>query len=222
MTVSLDLSTVPSASAQILAQYDYEDLEFRGLGLEAVRIWPARVEPTNGVALRLDLGLVGPRVRINPTARYWASTLNSAEVSRLAAQIILVCERQPDVTCPERLDLGEIKISDLELSLDGHLLLLGEQPLTPYVGLAVALHLLNGSGDFIDGTFVEDLLDTVAPGIGPMAGIQVRLGSAISIHTEARFMIASDIRYSSVGIGGVWTLPGPRVDLAAALRHVSR
>jgi hypothetical protein len=220
--VLLALFVATPSSAQLLAQYDYEDLEFRGIGLEGSRIWPARIEPTNGLALRLDLGLVGPRVRITPSARYWASTLNSAEVTRLSTQIILVCERQPGVTCPEELDLGEIKVSDLELTIDGHFLLLGEQPVSPYVGLGVALHLLNGSGDFIDDTFVEDLLDSVAPGIGPLGGIQVRLGDAIAIHSEARFMLASDVRYTSVGIGAVWTLPGPRSDVAATASPAGR
>ncbi len=218
----LSLGTAAGASAQLLAQYDYEDLEFRGVGAEALRVWPAGVKPANGVGLRLDLGLIGPRVRIMPTARYWGSSLNATEVDRLASQIILVCERQPDPSCPEELDLGEVKLSDLELAIDGHFLVLGDRMISPYVGAGLALHLLNGSGDFINGTFVEDLLDSVTPGLGALGGVTINLASSLAIGAEARFMLASDVRYSGVSVGGVWTLPRPLANASDLLGRSSR
>lgn len=220
--LALCVGFATAASAQLLAQYDYEDLEFRGVGAEALRVWPVGVEAANGVGLRLDLGLIGPRVRIMPTARYWGSSLNSTEVDRLASQIILVCERQPDPSCPAELDLGEVKLSDLELAIDGHFLVLGDRMISPYVGAGLALHLLNGSGDFINGTFVEDLLDSVTPGIGALGGVTVRLASSLAIVAEARFMLASDVRYSGASVGGVWTLPRPLANAADLLSRYSR
>jgi len=147
---------------------------------------------------------------VSPSARFWASSLDRAEVDRLAEQIILICERQVAQSCPAQLDLGEVKLSDLELAVEAHYLPFSVARVTPYLGLGVSLHLLNGRGDFIDGTFVEDLLDSVAPGIGPILGIDVRLGSAITLGAEARLMLASDVRYGAVGLNGVWSLPGPR------------
>jgi hypothetical protein len=199
-------------AAQGLADYDYEDLEFRGIGVEAGHIWPERVEPVTTFGLRLDLGLIGPRIRIVPSARFWSSSLEEREVDRLAEQIVEVCQRQGDVNCPTRLDLGQVDLSDLELTTDAQVLLLNRGPVTPYLGFSAGLHLLNGRGDFIDNTFVEDLLDTVSPGIGASLGSNVRIVSALELGIEARFTLASDVRYAGVGAVGVWTLPRPAPD----------
>lgn len=189
--------------------YDFRDLEFQGIGFEAGHIWPERVVSTTTFALRLDLGFVAPGTRIVPTARYWSSSLAADEVDRLAMQIVLVCERQVNVTCPAELDLGEVRLSDLELGLDAQHLFFMNRRITPFVGASIGLHLLNARGDFIDGTFVEDLLDTVSPGVGPTLGVNLRLGSSFQIMSEVRLMLASDVRYASLSAGGVWTLPTP-------------
>lgn len=210
------------AQAQLLEQYDYEDLEFRGIGIEAMRVVPNRIQRANGIGIRADLGLIGPHVRVMPTARYWGSRLNDAEVARLASQIILVCERQETAACPDTLDLGEVRFSDLELSLDGHFLLVGDRMVAPYLGAGLSLHQLNGSGDSIDGTFVEDLLDSVAPGIAGLAGVSVRFAPTLAVLAEARFMLASEVRYASVAIGGLWTLPRPAPPTTALLRSPNR
>src|SRR5262245_46214649 len=104
---SLDLRTNPTTvlllallcsarplSAQILTQYDYEDLQFRGVGIEVGRVWASEIEPANAFGLRADLGYVGPHLRIEPTARFWSSKLDRSEVNRLSNQIVLVCQRQ--------------------------------------------------------------------------------------------------------------------------------
>jgi hypothetical protein len=199
-------------ATQAWEDYNFRDLEFRGIGVEAGQVWAARVEPTTNYALRLDLGFISTGIRIAPTARFWSSSLASDELDRLSRQIVLVCERQVDVTCPAKLDLGEVRLSDLELAVDAQYLLFVNRRLSPFIGFGAGLHLLNGRGDFVDGTFVEDLLDTVSPGIGPTFGLNLRAASALQFHGEVRFMLASDVRYASFSGGGVWTLPRPAVN----------
>lgn len=198
--------TAPAAG-QAWEGYGYEDLEFRGVGIEAGRIYPTNVDPTNYFGIRADLGFVGPRIRFIPSARYWSSAMQAAELHRLSEQIILVCERQDGLTCPEELDLGQVSRSDLELSVDAHYTFLADRTLSPFLGASLGLHLLNGRGDFIDGTFIEDLLDTVSPGIGPLMGLNVRVGSSLQLAAEARFVLASDLRYIGFGANLLWTLP---------------
>jgi hypothetical protein len=217
LLVVLGLVAPGSLFAQDLAQYDYEDLEFRGIGAEGGMVWPVRVEATNYFGARVDLGFIGPRVRISPAARFWSSRLVDEEVDRLAEQIILVCERQGNQMCPEELDLGEVRLSDLELAADAHFLILPGSAVAPFVGGGLALHLLNGRGDIVDGTFVEDLLDTVTPGLSAVAGLDLRLVSSLNLVTEARFVLANDVRYASVGFGAVWTLPTPDAASTATL-----
>src|SRR5690554_248060 len=85
---ALCLLAVPTAAAaQSLADYDYENLTFRGLGLEYGRIWPTKVEPTAAYTLKADLGFLGPSVRIAPSLSYWSSRINADELGRLADQL---------------------------------------------------------------------------------------------------------------------------------------
>jgi hypothetical protein len=208
--------------AQVWEDYDFQDLEFRGIGIEAGPIWPAGVESTLAFGLRLDLGLISPRLRVTPTARFWGSSLEPSEVNRLAQQIILICERQGDVSCPEHLDLGEVRLSDLELAVDVHYLPFRNRVIAPFAGAGLALHLLNGRGDFIDGTFVEDLLDSIAPGLAPILGVNIHVAREFRFGAEARFMLASDVRYASIGLGGVWTLPRPGSAPDSIIREIRR
>lgn len=195
------------AHAQTWEDYDYENLSFRGIGVDLGAIWPAQVESTLAFGVRADMGFVGPHVRISPAIRYWSSSLEEAEVNRLAEQILLICERQAAASCPSALDLGEVDRSDLELSVDAHYLFTTPYTISPYLGGGLGLHLLNGQGEFIDGTFVEDLLDTIVPGVNAIAGLNIPLGSAIQVFAEARYVLVSDVRYGYLGLGGIWNLP---------------
>jgi hypothetical protein len=192
--------------AQVLEDYDYENLELRGIGFEVGAIWPTQVEPTIGFGVRADLGLIGPNIRISPAIRYWSSSLRQVEVDRLADQIRRICERQANATCPS-FDLGEIRRSDLEVSVDGHFLYDVGLPLVPYAGAGLGLHLLSGRGEAINDTFVQDLLNTLAPGLNIIGGVGMPLGEMLQLFTEARLVLVPDVQYVNLLIGGTWTLP---------------
>ena len=195
------------AAAQGLADYDYENLQFRGLGVEFGRVWPTETRPAFSFGVRADMGYVGPNVRIIPSARFWSSSLRDSEVNRLADQIIRICEKQPGATCPTSLDLGEVQRSDLELAADAHYVFDLTAPIRPYAGAGLSLHLLNGRGEFINDTFVEDLLDTVVPGFDVIGGFDVPLAPSLKLLTEARVTLTSDVQFVHVVVGGSWTLP---------------
>lgn len=197
-----------AAGAQQWEDYDYENLEFRGIGLDFGAVWPANVERTLSFGVRADMGFAGPRVRISPAIRFWSSTVQDDEIARLEAQIRALCERHAGAICPP-FDLGEVERSDLELAVDAHYLFPTGYSIQPYLGGGLGLHLLNGRGEAIDGTFVEDLLDTVSPALNLLGGIHIPLSSAIELLTEARFVLVSDVRYASILVGGTWILPSP-------------
>lgn len=209
MFAALAAALAPAAAgAQQWEDYDYENLEFRGVGLDFGAVWPANVDRTLSFGIRADMGFVGPGIRIAPAIRFWSSTVDEAEVERLADQIRRLCERQAGAVCPP-FELGEIERSDLELAVDAHYLFHTGYTMQPYLGGGLGIHLLNGRGESIDGTFVEDLLDTVSPALNLIGGIHLPLGSAIEMMTEGRFVLVSDVRYASVLVGATWLLPSP-------------
>ena len=197
-----------AAAAQTLEDYDYENLQFRGIGAEVGWVLPWNIEPTVSYGVRGDLGFVGPHLRVTPSIRYWTSQLKDEEVERLATQFIDICNRRAPGNCPSTLDLGEVRRSDLELSADAQIIPDVPTILTPYAGGGFSLHLLNGGGESIDDTFVEDLLDTVAPGVNLLAGVLLPLGP-VQISAEGRIGLTSDVQYGNFVLAGVWSLPRP-------------
>ena len=195
------------AAGQDLADYDYENLQFRGLGVEFGGVWPTETRPAFSFGIRADMGYVGPNIRIIPSTRFWSSSLRTSEVDRLADQIIRICEKQPGATCPTSLDLGSVQRSDLELAADAHYVFELDAPIRPYVGSGLSLHLLNGRGEFINGTFVEDLLDTVVPGFDVIGGVDFPIAPSLRLLSEARVTLTSDVQFVNVVVGGSWTLP---------------
>ncbi|CAN5601156.1 hypothetical protein BH24GEM3_BH24GEM3_03290 [soil metagenome] len=194
------------AAAQTWEDYDYENLAFRGLGVEIGSVWPHRVENTLSLGLRGDLGLLGPNLRIVPSLSLWSSHLRQSEVDRFASQIIRVCQRQQNAICPAQLDLGRIRLSDLALATDAHYLFINPFDATPYLGAGVGVHLLNGSGEFIDDTFIEELLDAISPALNLVGGVSVPLTNTLEVFGEARYILLSDVRHGALSVGGMWRI----------------
>lgn len=194
-----------SARAQDMADYDYENLVLSGVGVHLGQIFPSRSEPALSLNVRTDLGLLGPNVRITPGLTFWSTQLRDSEVERMEQRIEASCDNG-GVPCPG-VELGEVDISDLSLDVDAHFLWATDYAIEPYAGVGVSLHLLNGSGDFIDDTFVEDLLDAIAPGFNLVGGLEFPVTSTLRVLGEARGVLTGNIRYLSVGIGGAWRFP---------------
>jgi opacity protein-like surface antigen len=173
--------------------------------VHAAYVFPARMEPAPSFQLRADLGLLGPNLRLSPGIGYWSSNLRDGEVRRIEERIEAACE-QGGSACPG-IDLGEVSVSDLWIDVDAHYLWTTDFFVEPYAGAGVSLHLLNGQGDFIDDTFVEELLDAIAPGLNLVGGVEVPLTPNLRVLAEARGVLTGNVRYVSVGVGGAWRFP---------------
>lgn len=190
------------AAGQDLADFDYENLAFRGIGVEIGRIFPTRVEPTTSYGMRLDLGYLGPGLRLTPTISYWSSRMKDSEVGKLEDRVQELVNRElPPDTPPATVDLGEIEWSDLVLGLDGHLVWAVPFNLLTYLGAGVAAHVENGSGELIRGTFVEDLLDSVTAGFNFHAGLEYPMSDAFRLYGVARYEILGDLQYGEFRMG---------------------
>lgn len=186
--------------------YDLRNLAFQGVGGEIGWVAPVRTEPTTLIGARADLGYLGPGLRIVPRFSFWSSKLKNSEVERLARQIQRVCNQT--ATCPP-LDLGEIRVSDLALSLDAQVVWETVLRIDTYAGVGGTVHLLNGQGEAIDDTFVEDILDAIAPGADLVAGAELPLGP-VRIFGEGRVALSSDTRWVGASVGASVALGGGR------------
>ncbi len=205
------LATAGGASAQTsLADYDYENLSFRGFSLETGYIWPTKVDATYTVGARVDLGYLGPGIRIVPGVAYWSSTMKGSEVATLERKVdeLILGEIGPG-TGFTGVDLGTIDWSDFILSLDGHFVWAVPFDLLTFAGAGVSAHVLNGEGRAIAGTFVEDLLDAVKAGVNVHAGVEYPLADRFRFYGEGRYELLEDLRYMELRIGAQIMLTGP-------------
>ncbi|MGD8278358.1 MAG: hypothetical protein PVH00_10050 [Gemmatimonadota bacterium] len=199
----LAAATPRAALAQGLADYDYENLSFRGIGADVGRIWPNKVDPAWQYAIRFDLGFLGPAVRIVPTLAYWKSQLKSSELERLASRLNELPALQQQNALITAADLGAVDWSSLSLSLDAQAVWTAPGHIFTYIGAGFGLYSMNGKGDAIAGTFVEDLLDTAAAGLALMGGLEYEPTTQLRLFTEGRYTMQSDIRYPTVRFGAM-------------------
>jgi hypothetical protein len=195
------------AAGQTLEDYDYENLSFRGIGIDWGYIWPTKVDATPAFSLRLDLGFLGPAVRIVPTLSYWSSSMKTSELDRLGDRLEQLPPLRDRNVQIDAADLGEVEWSDLSIGVDTHLVWTAPLDIITYVGGGVALHALNGRGDAIDDTFIEDLLDSTTAGLALMLGAEFQPVQRFRLYGEARYTLASDVRYPGFRIGGALMLP---------------
>jgi hypothetical protein len=200
VALTLGFALVPAGgSAQSLADFDYEYLSFRGMSLEWGYIWPTRVDPTYTVGTRIDLGYLGPGLRIVPGLTYWSSSMKEKEVRKLEER---VGELIDPTSSYDPVAFGEIDWSDLVLSLDGHFVWSVPFDLLSYVGAGVSAHIMNGEGSAISGTFVEDLLDSFFAGVNFHAGLEYPLSDLFRVYGLGRYEILGDLRYMELRMGG--------------------
>lgn len=193
--------------AQTLADYDYDELSFRGIGLDWGLVWPNKVEATDAWGLRIDLGFLGPAVRIVPSITYWSGDMKESELVGFADALNELPALRDAGVVIDADDLGNVEWGDLALSIDAQGVFTLPGDVITFAGAGMGLHVLNGRGNTIADTFVEDLLDTVAAGFAVMGGVEYEPVRGLRLYSEARYAMTSDVRYPQVRFGGAFMFP---------------
>ncbi len=190
------------APAQELADFDYEHLRFRGVGFEAGYLPAHGVHGVRGKTqtwgVRLDFGYLGPGLRVSPSVTHWSSELETGKVSGLETRIEQLIARGLESGDTARVDLGKISWRDVVVGVDSHIVWNIPFGWLSFLGLGASVHVLDGQGESVDGTFVEDLLDTVRPGVNAHAGLEFPLWNWSRLYCHARYELTDDLRYFNV------------------------
>jgi hypothetical protein len=188
------------AAGQDLADLDYEHLAFRGFGFDWGYLWPTRVERTGSIAMRVDMGYAGPGLRIMPSIAYWSSPLQRSEIAELEDRIAALIADQTGEPAPA-LDLGRIDWRDVAIGLDAHVVWDSLFDVLTYGGLGVTAHILDGDGDAIAGTFIDDLLDSVTAGFNLHLGMEYPITDRFRIYSLGKYEVLSDFQYFTARVG---------------------
>ena len=96
--------------AQELADYDYGNLALRGISLGYGNILSNTYEETESYRVNLDLGFLGPGIRMTTKGSYWTSQMLAEEVGNFESSLTTLMLDQGGVVPGNGLDLGPIKV----------------------------------------------------------------------------------------------------------------
>ena len=192
-----------SAHAQDVSGIDNEYFSFRGVAVEYGHLWADRVMDTPSYGARFDLGYVVTGVRIVPTIMYWSSPMNQDEIVEFQDRVQALVAKQNDGVRPT-LDLGRIDYTDIAIGADAHVVWELPMDILTFGGLGVTAHLMDGDGDVIRGTFVEDLLDSVEPGFNLHLGTEYPITDGMRFYANGRYEVMPNLQYFQVRLG--WQL----------------
>ena len=187
--------------AQEVVDYDYENLSFRGVAFDLGYLYADNVEDTRTLGVRFDLGFLGPGFRLMPGVTYWTSEMAQNEVNQFETRLGTLTATQGGIVPPGGFDLGVIDRSDIVASVDGHYVWATPLNLFFSTGAGLSAHFLNGAGAAIDGTFVEDLLDSVSAGFNLHAGLEYPINDRVRIHGRSKIEVLGDLNYLEFGGG---------------------
>lgn len=185
---------VRPASAQNLADYDYENLGLRSLGVNVTYVGAAETDDGLGFEVRSDLGFLGPGVRVVPRLGFWRANVNVTEIQALETRIAELA-----LLPPSAINLGVIERSVAVLGADFQWTSRTAR-VAPYIGIGLDAYLLNDSGAAIEGTFLDDRVITA--GLSAVAGLELALQGGWIVYGDIRGSLVTDANNVAVA-GGV-------------------
>ena len=196
----IGLAAAQPAAGQNLEEYDYANLGVRAIGAEVLYVKASQNEGTFGLGAKLDLGFLGPGVRVVPRFGFWTADVEGADVEELERQLEEVSELEPG-----SINLGAIERSAYVVGAD--LQYIAEiSRVSPYIGAGLDIYALNDDGNAIRNTFLDDLVITA--GVSAVGGVQVAVSPDWSVFGEFRATAVSDAS-SLGGAFGVYYTFGP-------------
>ena len=188
----------PLAAQRPLDRFTYDNLRFTGLWVEGGIATSNRLKGTTAYGLRIDFGQFAPRLRMLVGGSYTRSDFKQGEIDEFETKLRNVVD---DPTDDFTIDLGDIRWSDVALDVDLQYILVPGRSYQPYLGAGAGMHIRNGSGQAIDGTFVEDALDMIGAGINLTAGLDVLLTRGLMMNMGGRAVVGSDLQTITLSIG---------------------
>ena len=188
----------PLAAQRPLDRFSYDNLRFTGIWAEAGIATSDRLEGTAAYGVRIDLGQFAPRLRMLVGGSYTRSDFKQKEIDKFETTLRDVVT---DPTNDFSIDLGDIRWSDIALDVDLQYMLVQGRRYQPYLGAGAGMHIRNGSGQSIRGTFVEDALDMVGAGINFTAGLDVLVTRGLMMNIGGRAVVGSDLQTITLTVG---------------------
>ena len=161
--LALLLSNIPTVrlwAQGVLNEFSYDNLRLSGIQIDAGVLGASDMMGTTVGGIRFDYGRIAPKVRLMFGLSYFRTQYANEARDRFERRL----DSLVNPSTPDTINLGEIRLSDVIGDVDFQLVFPQGRGITAYVGTGVSIHVRNGSGAAIDGTFVDDASTSSPPG----------------------------------------------------------
>lgn len=193
----------PLTAQEVLNRFSYDSLGFRGILVEAGLNANNALKTAGQFGLRVNLGQIAPRVRLQVGGSYFRADLTDEEIQRQEDALLALIDNPGGAT----VDLGLVRWSDLAFDADFQYLIGTSGRWQPYLGVGVGLHFRNGSGDRIRGTFVEDNLDRTQVGLNATIGADFSLTRWLVLALGGRGVLTGSLNTVALTVGLGYQVP---------------
>ena len=203
----LSLSPTVRLSAQgFLSQFSYDNLKPSALQLDVGPLGGNNIRGTLTGGMRLDYGFVAPHVRVLLGVSYYKADFSSEARARFEQRLRGVVI---DPTGDDTIRLGRITWSDVTGDLDLQYVLPQGHAVTSYIGIGLGAHIRHGSGPAINGTFVQDALNSITAGLNGTIGTEFG-AKRWRVTLDARGVLSSGVSTASLRTGLMYRWGGMR------------
>jgi hypothetical protein len=191
----------------VLNQFSYDQLRPSGFQVDIGLLGAGQLQGTIVGGARLDYGFIAPKVRLLLGLSYFKSQFDRQTRDRFEQRIrSFVIDPAGDDT----IRVGRIFWSDVVGDLDFQYMIPQGSRVTTYLGAGIGVHLRNGSGSAIDGTFIEDALDQIAAAANLSLSIETRLGAAWRWTIDTRGVVSTGLSSVSLRTGIMYRWANPK------------
>ncbi len=188
--------TLPAQA--FLEQFSYEGIRLTGVSVEFGGVASDRLTSEFTGAVRFDFGYAAPGVRVLIGGSYFKGTFTQDQITTFEQRLRDVID---DPTGDATVNVGTVTWANVNANLDLQYVFTPTATVRPYAGLGLALIIRDGDGAAIDGTFVEDALDTFTAGLSASIGVEFRLTRSLFVLVDGRGTVSSELR-TLAGRGG--------------------
>jgi len=213
--LALLLSNIPTVrlwAQGVLNEFSYDNLRLSGIQIDAGVLGASDMMGTTVGGIRFDYGRIAPKVRLMFGLSYFRTQYANEARDRFERRL----DSLVNPSTPDTINLGEIRLSDVIGDVDFQLVFPQGRGITAYVGTGVSIHVRNGSGAAIDGTFVDDALDIITAGLNGTLGLEFNLSKAWRFTLDGRGVLSTGLRTASLRTGVMYRLKAGRQPAAPA------
>ena len=215
MVAACLLTVAPSnrLTAQgVLNDFSYDNLRLSGIQLDVGVLGAPQLKGTTVGGLRMDFGRIAPKVRLLLGLSDFPSDFDQNALSRFEARL----DSFVNPGTPDSVAVGQVRLGDIIGDVDFQYMVPQGHGINAYMGVGVSIHARNGSGELINGTFVEDALDVVTAGLNGTIGFEFNLAPAWRFTLDGRGVLSSGLSTASLRTGIMYRLKAGRAQGAGS------